>query len=152
MKSSRGRRKEKPRAETRGGLDRFDDVSWYVGFDSSRIHSESGVTLSSFACCRVGCRFDWRITTRDEAASGKQFLFLGGPPVPEGYHGAEVVDGASSTAMIWDDRRLPGRRWRGRRRGDPWRVERVEERPALMRSWRGLDGCAHGGKRERERN
>ena len=65
-------------------------------FDSSRIHSESGVALSSFACCRVGCSFDWRITTRDEAASGKQFLFLGGPPVPEGSHGAAVVDAASS--------------------------------------------------------
>ena len=101
MKSSRGRRKEKPRAETRGGLHRFDDVSWYVGFDSSRIHSERDVALSSFARCRVGCRFDWRITTRDEAASGKQFLFLGGPPVPEGSHGAAVV-AASSTAMIWE--------------------------------------------------
>ena len=27
--------KEKPRAETRGGLHRFDDISWYVGVSST---------------------------------------------------------------------------------------------------------------------
>ena len=105
-------------------------------FDSSRIHSERDVALSSFARCRVGCRFDWRITTRDEAASGKQFLFLGGPPVPER---VSWRGGCRWCLFDYDDLGMTA----------AFREDVGEEETQLGGAGGGktrLDGCAHGAK------
>ena len=78
-----------------------DFIASMISRDMCRIHSESGVTLSRLAeWCRVGRSSTWRIIHSKRITH--HFLFLDDLALARD----AVVIGASSTVIIWDDRRL----------------------------------------------